>query len=354
MKTKNNFIRIITLLAATLTMAACVDPEGTEPTGTERQIIYAVAHTESRATLKTEAEWDKLLDRFCDYAVEGKEVDFYNLSSQPSLSAKGRHTVKDVVTFSTNNRAEIKEWMKAREKEGKTVNVRFESETGTWTGTAYATAPNHESTDNCYTGVIVMAPMTPFISGGMTGSLVALQVSPDSLLYVVKDNIMYEDPEEVLPGYAVGDTVTLCGVLGTLEDANHQPLFVLDITDHNYGSIAGTWRYVCMAVTSTGTGDYLLNTDLYLPGAGESILYTFLDNGTAEVSVSHDGLPTTTQSGTWSLSDDGMLCCDLMPADGGCWTINWITGSSMIVSRADVDDNGAEHFYQVQFENITE
>lgn len=123
-------IKLFALLAAVLTLAAC-EKEGNRH---ERDIVYTVAEqTTTTVHLTTEAEWDALLDQFCDYAEDGSSVTFRNANSTTKST-----TTKEAVTYSTNNRDEMKRWMAQMEAEGKTVTVTYDSQTGTWNGTAYA------------------------------------------------------------------------------------------------------------------------------------------------------------------------------------------------------------------------
>lgn len=152
-------LKIFTLLAAMLTLAGC-DPD--EMFNTERDITYSVSektnyseHPEKTETttvhLKTEAEWQALLDRFCDWAEGGSTVTFHRVGTQRAAFASGKgiartgHALslqaKDAVEYSTTSREEMKRWMALMEDEGKTVTVSYDPATGTWNGTAYANAP---------------------------------------------------------------------------------------------------------------------------------------------------------------------------------------------------------------------
>ncbi|MBR4506092.1 MAG: hypothetical protein IKP21_04890 [Bacteroidales bacterium] len=148
--------RFYILLAAVLCcLTACEkNPESSDK---QRDITYTVttvgtqraASAVDKTTtvhLETEAEWQALLDRFCDYAENGSVVTFYG--TQAPLPAKGGpsqagslRTTKDATTFSTTDREAMKRWMAQMEDEGMTVTVSFDPNTGTWNGTAYATAP---------------------------------------------------------------------------------------------------------------------------------------------------------------------------------------------------------------------
>ena len=124
-------LKIFTLIAAVLTMVACEKNKE----DALRDIVYTVDATEHRVTTHTESEWDALLEQFCNYAEDGSTVSFYNAKNKVAKSA-----TKDVTEFSTTSREEMKRWMAQMEDEGMTVTVTFDSNTGTWNGTAYANA----------------------------------------------------------------------------------------------------------------------------------------------------------------------------------------------------------------------
>lgn len=131
-----HLFRLTTLLAAVLTFTACNDKEDVLH---QRDITYTVDETTTTVHLKTDAEFDALLDRFCDYAESGSTVTFYNANSV----AKG--STKDATHFSTTNREEMRRWMRRMENEGMTVTISYDSSTGTYNGMAYATAPQPQS-----------------------------------------------------------------------------------------------------------------------------------------------------------------------------------------------------------------
>ena len=130
-------LKLVALLAAVICFAAC-EKEGNRH---ERDIVYTVAEqTTTTVHLTTEAEWDALLDQFCDYAEGGSTVTFYN-ANRVSKSA-----AKEATVFSTTSREEMKAWMRRMEDDGKTVTVSYDPSSGTYHGEAYATAP-HPQTD---------------------------------------------------------------------------------------------------------------------------------------------------------------------------------------------------------------
>ena len=127
------------VVAAVLMLASCYKcpPEG------DHVVAYTVDKgPEQRVYLVDNNEWQALLDRFCDYAEEGSEVTFYNASRVQNSQFKIHNSAKDATTFSTSDREAMKRWMARMEDEGMTVTVTFDPNTGTWNGTAYATAPS--------------------------------------------------------------------------------------------------------------------------------------------------------------------------------------------------------------------
>ena len=118
-------IKLFALLAAVLTLAAC-EKEGNRH---ERDIVYTVAEqTTTTVHLTTEAEWDALLDQFCDYAESGSSVTFRN------ANRTAKSTTKESVTYSTTDREEMKRWMAQMEDEGMTVTVTSDPTTGNLPG----------------------------------------------------------------------------------------------------------------------------------------------------------------------------------------------------------------------------
>lgn len=131
--------KLITIIAAVLAMAGC---KSEEKNVTEQ---YSIEYTVSRhdipnvtttVHIKTQDDVDELINLLCDYSVQGKFVTFRS-SRQCKKASKAPNTI------STTNREEIKRWMTSMEEQGKTVTVTYDPATGTWTGMAYAVAPNN-------------------------------------------------------------------------------------------------------------------------------------------------------------------------------------------------------------------
>lgn len=340
MKTRH----IITILGIVLLAIGCETPNN-EPIANERTILYAIDRDEGREMLKTDAEWDQMLDRFCDLAQEGHSVTFYNMGhmvGESKLGAKG--TVKEATSFTTASRSEMKAWMKEMEAKGKTVNVTYNNETGMWNGTAYANAPVQPVQDNCFTGVIVRVPIPPISGLVFEGTTLALQINDDTTLILLQDNQLLTNGygDDMFP---VGDTMTLCGMLMTMTDSDDNDFLILNL-DASMESLAGQWLLDWVATTTMGDGDELLSTTIVFPPIDE--LYTFTADGTASCTIGG-----TTTSGTWNLQEDGELCCDVLHGGNACWSINWLTGSTMVLSRIDYESNGEMMVYQMQLSNVS-
>lgn len=128
------YLLTITALLATVLMFAACKPETIE---IERDITYTVDCNTTTVHLNTDAEFDALLEQFCDYAESGSTITFYNVGTRRAASLQ----TKEDSSYSTSIREEMKVWMRQMEAEGKTVTLNYDSETGTWRGTAYTTTP---------------------------------------------------------------------------------------------------------------------------------------------------------------------------------------------------------------------
>ena len=340
---------ILALLAIAGGLASCDknNPADLPAAATERTIVYAVDSSEGRKDLKSDAEWDAMLDHFCNSAQEGHSVTFYSVTPAPALSVKG--TKKETVTYSTTSREEMKEWMKAREKEGRTVNVTYDSGSGTWNGTAYTSAPHPEVSNDCYTGTITLVSMPALENRTPSERVLALRLNADTtmLLSLGGTLLTVEEGELVLTD---GMEMTICGALSSHSDLNGVAFFVLDMSNPAQGSVVGKWSLDCIIATDYdgGAGG---NTVLYVPeNATETLVYELVADGTATLS----GAEETTQTGSWSISDDGMLCCDLLVPDGGCWDINWLTASTMILTSTRTAESGHSVAYQLELHSLAE
>lgn len=114
--------------------------------------------------------------------------------------------------------------------------------------------------------------------------------------------------------------------------------------------IIGTWHFTCSVVSHVNPNGTLAGSDLYVPeDGGGSMYYTFHDNGTLTLTLNGVGGTSATDNSTWTLSDEGELCGDLLP-NGACWNVNWITGNTLILSRTDLGTEEGDLLYQLQFD----
>ena len=216
-----NITRLFFILAAMLTFAACNKEKEFEAEVQRaervRDITYTIGGQSTTVHLKTEAEWDTLLGRFCDYAQGGDTVTFHNVHAAASQQAK------ENVTFSTSVRETMKRWMSRMEDEGMTVTLTYDPTTHTWHGTAYATAPQPQAT--CYTGVLVLVSDDLWNGYGQPPyPFWALKINEDTTILTSKrSNTPFTIGDET---YQSGDTVTICGYV--------YAIYSYDYTQINY------------------------------------------------------------------------------------------------------------------------
>ncbi len=305
----NKIFKLFALVLAVAGLASCEKHNNTpvQNDTAERTVIYTVGDQELHRTVSGDNEWDALLESFCDYAMTGEQVAFYSLGSHSSVASK------ETPSISTSDRNELKRWMKAMEKEGKTVNVSYDDRTGKWNGVAYLTIPITQEDYDCYTGVLTCVEM-PIDDYGMlvTALVPALQISDDTLLVLEK----YGYTMLCGSNYESGDTMTLCGTIETRQLDDSTEYLVLNLTSVSESAIANVWELT----------DIQSSIDL-TQNIGD--IYDFDVNGT--VTRTSGG---TTDSGNWTIDADGNLCCSLLPG-GGCWSINWVSPQTMIISQID-------------------
>ncbi len=115
-------------------------------------------------------------------------------------------------------------------------------------------------------------------------------------------------------------------------------------------NIIGTWHFICSVVNHLDQNGTLTGSDLYIPEeGGGSMFYTFYNDGSITLVFNGQDGTTVTENSTWTLSDTGELCCELLP-NIDCWNVNWITDNTMIISRADLGTEEGDLLYQLQFE----
>ncbi|MBQ8704029.1 MAG: hypothetical protein IJ524_06605 [Bacteroidales bacterium] len=128
MKTKNLILACLALLG--LMVAACQKEQPTTP-ATGYTLDYTVDGAKTTVSVSGDEGMTQLLRQLNTFAREGHRVTV----AQSGSSATAVPT-KDVVTFSTQNEVEMLAWEAARLKENYQVTITFDSQTGTYTGTA--------------------------------------------------------------------------------------------------------------------------------------------------------------------------------------------------------------------------
>lgn len=120
------------------------------------------------------------------------------------------------------------------------------------------------------------------------------------------------------------------------------------------GNIIGTWHLSCMVVTHVDPDGNLMGSDLFVPEEGDgTMLFTFATDGTITMTMHGIDGTTVTDNSTWTLSDDGVLCSELLPS-GECWNVNWTTSNTMIISHEELGTEEGDLHYQLQFDAATE
>lgn len=205
---------------------------GSDEQSVIRDIYYAVGPSflsGSSAHLTTEAEWDALLDNFCNFAKEGEQVIF---CGENHPQAKGNNS-DTPTSITTTDREELKVWMKEMEKAGKTVQITYNEDNGTWNGHAYTNLGQSDSQEpQMYTGSLDFVA-TPVLEDPPLGGLVwALRTGADSTLIITVHGMMMwneqETPDENM-SILIGAEMVLEGVVNTHTDLNGDTFLTLDI-----------------------------------------------------------------------------------------------------------------------------
>ena len=205
---------------------------GSDEQSVIRDIYYAVGPSflsGSSAHLTTEAEWDALLDNFCNFAKEGEQVIFCG-ENHPQAKGNASDTP---TTISTSDREELKVWMKEMEKAGKTVQITYNEDNGTWSGRAYANLGQNNTQDpQMYTGTLDFVSTPVLEEPPLGGSVWAMHVGNDSTLIItVHGMMMWNENETPTDDMAllIGAEVILEGVVNTHTDLNGDTFLTLDI-----------------------------------------------------------------------------------------------------------------------------
>jgi hypothetical protein len=218
-------------------LVACEKEKADTPTDQGRDIYYTVSDGSSvsgfsgtTAHINTNDEFDALLDRFCNFAQNGGQVMF--CGSHPASHTKASSS-DTPTSITTTDREELKVWMKEMEKAGKTVQITYNEDNGTWNGRAYANLRQDISQNpQMYTGTLDFVPTPVLEEPPLGGSVWAMHVGNDSTLIItVHGMMMWNENETPTDDMAllIGAEVILEGVVNTHTDLNGDTFLTLDI-----------------------------------------------------------------------------------------------------------------------------
>ncbi len=232
----NTFSKIFATMAVVLSFAACEKNNVPDPSEVnhERDIFYSVSEIPGMPNfsgtithLTTEAEWDALLDQFCNMTRSGEQVTLCNTNPSGRIKAK-KSSSNTPNTISTQNRDELKAWMKEMEKAGKTINVTYSD--GTWSGRAYACFNPQavQVEEMTCTGTFVLTGI-PVMDDPISGMVWALQTNNLGTLILTIHGMMLltesDEPVTMLDGIEV----TLSGIVSTFTDINGDSFSTLEL-----------------------------------------------------------------------------------------------------------------------------
>ena len=92
---------------------------------TTNAVTYIVDGQHYYANPQTEEEWSAFFERMFALAEEGYTVRFWNNNTRDQTAA-----TKDVVTFSTSDKAKAEAWRKEKMNAGYDVSMTYNQETG--------------------------------------------------------------------------------------------------------------------------------------------------------------------------------------------------------------------------------
>jgi hypothetical protein len=215
----------------------CGEKNDTPDVSTERDIFYTntdesmfASFSGSTVHLTTEAQWDALLDRFCDYAEAGDHVIFCNTKANNTQTAP--HKSKSTpTTISTSNREELKEWMKEMEKAGKTVNVSYDNGSGTWNGTAYVNLSHQDeqAEPQTYSGTFRFVPTPAVQEPPLGGTVWALEVGDDTLIITVHGMMIWSSGTDAGALIIDGAEAVLEGIEGSYTDLHGETFLTIEL-----------------------------------------------------------------------------------------------------------------------------
>jgi hypothetical protein len=99
---------------------------------THRTVVYSIDGVSYRLTLVGDQAWHDFLSRMFALAEEGHTVTFFNEEAASRCLPS-----KVVETHSTSNKEDAYQWSEQKVKEGYTVTIVFDEETGIYTCYAF-------------------------------------------------------------------------------------------------------------------------------------------------------------------------------------------------------------------------
>lgn len=127
-------VRTLALISVAGLMATGCQKENivlTEPSAIENAIVQSVCYSVNgipgQASLANDSDWDAFLDRMMALARQGYNVVIY--SGNRTVGA----STKEIVTFTTTDEDEAKQWAKDMTNQGYDVQISYEPKTGIWT-----------------------------------------------------------------------------------------------------------------------------------------------------------------------------------------------------------------------------
>lgn len=97
-----------------------------------RTVVYTINGVSYRLTLLGDQAWHDFLSRMFALAEEGHSVTFFNEEAASRVLPS-----KEVETHSTSNKEDAYQWSEQKVKEGYTVTIVFDEETGIYTCYAF-------------------------------------------------------------------------------------------------------------------------------------------------------------------------------------------------------------------------
>lgn len=217
-------------------LVACEKEKADTPTDQGRDIYYTVSDGSSvsgfsstTAHINTDAEFDALLDRFCDYTQNGEQVMFCSATPNPSKVKDNSSNTPTSIT--TSDREELKSWMKTMEKNGKTVRVTYDN--GTWHGNAYTNLGQENPQEaRMYTGTLAFVSTPVLENPPLGGTVWAMQLPNGTTLILTVHGMMIwndsENPDENIM-MLEGAEISLEGVVGSHTDLQGNPFMTLSL-----------------------------------------------------------------------------------------------------------------------------